>query len=157
MEQKERWDEIWQKKDTRRTSKIPAVAGKDIIYRTVSAILKREIPDARGKKILEPGSGHGLVSLGLAKRGAEVSLLDIPYRSTEWAPGRFPTGWDLGVVRGVAHPMPLVSERGELYPGLAQLEGEDAHGEWTLRVRNADGGQAQLNSWSLWLTTAPAE
>jgi len=77
MEQKERWDEIWEKKGTHRLSKIPAAAGKDIIYRTVSAILKREIPDARGKKVLEPGSGHGLVSLGLAKRGAEVSLLDI--------------------------------------------------------------------------------
>jgi len=77
MEQEERWDEIWEKKGTHRRSKIPAAAGKDIIYRTVSAILKREIPDARGKKVLEPGSGHGLVSLGLAKRGAEVSLLDI--------------------------------------------------------------------------------
>jgi SAM-dependent methyltransferase len=77
MEQKERWDEIWQKRETRRRSSIPAVAGKDIIYRTVSAILRREVPDARGKKILEPGSGQGLVSLGLARRGAQVSLLDI--------------------------------------------------------------------------------
>lgn len=77
MEQKERWDGIWERKEARRRSRIPAVAGKDIIYRTVSAILKREVPDARGKKVLEPGSGHGLVSLGLAKRGAEVSLLDI--------------------------------------------------------------------------------
>ena len=77
MEQEERWDEIWQKKDTHRRSRIPAVAGKDVIYRTVSAILRREIPDAKGKKVLEPGSGHGLVSLGLAKRGADVSLLDI--------------------------------------------------------------------------------
>jgi len=77
MEQKDRWDDIWQKKAKRRDSVIPAAAGKDIIYRTVSAILRREVPDARGKKILEPGSGQGLVSLGLAKRGAEVTLLDI--------------------------------------------------------------------------------
>jgi SAM-dependent methyltransferase len=77
MEQKERWDGIWERKEIHRRSRIPAAAGKDIIYRTVSAVLRREIPDARGKKVLEPGSGHGLVSLGLAKRGAEVSLLDI--------------------------------------------------------------------------------
>jgi 2-polyprenyl-3-methyl-5-hydroxy-6-metoxy-1,4-benzoquinol methylase len=77
MEQKERWDRIWEKRETHRRSRIPAVAGKDIIYRTVCAVLRREIPDARGKKVLEPGSGQGLVSLGLAKRGAEVSLLDI--------------------------------------------------------------------------------
>jgi 2-polyprenyl-3-methyl-5-hydroxy-6-metoxy-1,4-benzoquinol methylase len=77
MEQKERWDEIWRRKDARRSSRIPAAAGKDIIYRTVVSVLKREIPDAGGKKILEPGSGHGLVSLSLAKRGAEVALLDI--------------------------------------------------------------------------------
>ena len=76
MEQDKRWDDIWEKKETRRRSRIPAAAGKDVIYRTVSSILKREIPDARGKKVLEPGSGHGLVSLGLAKRGADVSLLD---------------------------------------------------------------------------------
>lgn len=77
MEQKDRWDQIWEKKEAHRRSRIPAAAGKDIIYRTVSAILKRELPDARGKRVLEPGSGHGLVSLGLAKRGADVSLLDI--------------------------------------------------------------------------------
>ncbi len=77
MEQKERWDKIWEKKEAGRRSRIPAVAGRDIIYRTVSAVLKREVPDVKGRKVLEPGSGHGLVSLGLAKRGAEVSLLDI--------------------------------------------------------------------------------
>jgi len=49
---------------------------KDIIYRTVVGILRQEVPDPRGKRVMEEGSGTGLVSLDLAKGGATVFLLD---------------------------------------------------------------------------------
>ena len=80
----------------------------------------------------------------------------MPYENRSWLPGRFPTGHDLGVLRGVAHPMPLVSPEGELYPGLGQFKGEQAGGTWKLRVTNQAAGSANMNSWSLWLTTTAA-
>ena len=53
-----------------------ALLARDIIYRTVVGILRQEVPEAGGKRILEEGSGTGLVSLELAERGAMVFLLD---------------------------------------------------------------------------------
>ena len=86
--------------------------------------------------------------------GTVVHLFDVPSDTREWQPGRFPQGHDLGVLKGVAHSMPLVSEAGELYPGLRRLVDEAATGTWTLRVENAGAGAARLDGWSLWLTSA---
>ena len=68
-------------------------------------------------------------------------------------PGRFPQGWDLGELRGVAHPMPLLDAEGNAYPGLAAFAGHPASGEWTLRITNNTETTATLNGWSLWLTS----
>jgi SAM-dependent methyltransferase len=76
MKQDERWDEIWNEKRRASTGRLGAFLAKDIIHRTVTGILKREIPDPGGARVMEEGSGTGLVSLGLARRGAEVFLLD---------------------------------------------------------------------------------
>jgi SAM-dependent methyltransferase len=77
MEHNDRWDDIWNEKRQLASGRFGAILARDIIYRTVTGILRREIPDAGGTRILEPGSGTGLVSLGLAKRGADVFLFDL--------------------------------------------------------------------------------
>jgi len=77
MEKNERWDEIWSAKQHLASGRLTSGLARDVIYRTVLSILAREVPDPRGKRILEVGSGSGLVSLALAKRGAAVTLCDI--------------------------------------------------------------------------------
>jgi SAM-dependent methyltransferase len=77
MEPNERWDEIWSAKQRLACGRLTSGLARDVIYRTVLSILAREVPDPRGKRILEVGSGSGLVSLALAKRGAAVTLCDI--------------------------------------------------------------------------------
>jgi ubiquinone/menaquinone biosynthesis C-methylase UbiE len=77
MEDSDRWDEIWSEKRRSSSGRLRSLLARDIIHRTVTGILRREIPDPVGRRILETGSGTGLVSLGLAKRGAEVFLLDL--------------------------------------------------------------------------------
>jgi ubiquinone/menaquinone biosynthesis C-methylase UbiE len=77
MEHSDRWDEIWSEKRRSSAGMLGSLLAKDIIYRTVGGILRREIPEPGGKRILEMGSGTGLVSLSLAKRGAEVFMLDL--------------------------------------------------------------------------------
>jgi ubiquinone/menaquinone biosynthesis C-methylase UbiE len=76
MKQDERWDEIWNEKRQASSGRLGAFLAKDIIHRTVTGILEREIPKPGGVRVMEEGSGTGLVSLGLARRGAEVFLLD---------------------------------------------------------------------------------
>ncbi|MBW2459027.1 MAG: proprotein convertase P-domain-containing protein, partial [Deltaproteobacteria bacterium] len=88
--------------------------------------------------------------------GTVVNLFDVPLDNDSWLPGRYPTGYDLGELRGVAHPMPLVDPNGQMYPGLDKVAGEAAAGTWLLRITNDGGGNANLNHWSLWLTTAAA-
>jgi SAM-dependent methyltransferase len=73
----ERWDEIWSAKQRLASGRLTSGLTKDVIYRTVVGILRREVPDARGKHIIEVGSGTGLASLWLAERGARVTLCDI--------------------------------------------------------------------------------
>jgi SAM-dependent methyltransferase len=77
MEHNDRWDEIWQEKSRVSSGRIGSILARDVIYRTVVNILRKEIPDAGGKQVLETGSGTGLVSLELAGRGADVFLLDL--------------------------------------------------------------------------------
>jgi SAM-dependent methyltransferase len=77
MESHDRWDEIWQAKEHQVSGPFRSFLARDIIYRTVRAILACEIPDPSGMRILEVGSGSGLVSLALAKKGAHVTLVDI--------------------------------------------------------------------------------
>jgi SAM-dependent methyltransferase len=77
MDYSERWDEIWSEKRRVTSGKLGSLLARDIIHRTVAGILKKEIADPRDKWILEPGSGTGLISLELAKRGARVFLLDL--------------------------------------------------------------------------------
>jgi ubiquinone/menaquinone biosynthesis C-methylase UbiE len=77
MEHNERWDEIWQEKSRVSAGRIGSILARDVIYRTVVSILRREIPDTHGTQVLETGSGTGLVSLDLAGRGADVFLLDL--------------------------------------------------------------------------------
>lgn len=77
----ERWDDIWKAKR--------AGLARDVIYRTVVGILAREVPNARAKRILEVGSGTGLVSLALAKRGASVALCDISPEAVKFSQAAF--------------------------------------------------------------------
>lgn len=63
------WDDTW-----KRHKKLPKQYG---LSRLIFRILKKEIEDINCKKILEAGSGTGLVSLKLAQSGSEVTLLDI--------------------------------------------------------------------------------
>ncbi len=76
MSEQTRWDEIWAKKRTV-GGPFAALKGKDIIYKTVLDILTQEVSEPSGKRILEAGCGSGLVSLELARRGADVFLIDI--------------------------------------------------------------------------------
>jgi ubiquinone/menaquinone biosynthesis C-methylase UbiE len=77
MEYNKRWDEIWSEKSRVTSGRLGPFLARDIIHRTVTGILKREIPEPWDKWILEPGSGTGLVSLELAGMGARVFLLDL--------------------------------------------------------------------------------
>lgn len=76
-ERHQRWDEIWSAKQRLASGRLTSALTKDIIYRTVVDILRREVPGAHGKRVLEVGSGTGLVSLDLAERRAQVTLCDI--------------------------------------------------------------------------------
>jgi SAM-dependent methyltransferase len=76
MSDADRWDHIWSEKKKTTSGRIGAALARDIIHRTVVAILKKEIPEPQGKKVLEEGSGTGLVSLDLAGHGATVFVLD---------------------------------------------------------------------------------
>jgi SAM-dependent methyltransferase len=89
MGQDERWDDIWSEKRRLSSGKFGSLLARDIIYRTVAGILKKEIPDASGMRILEPGSGTGLASLGLAERGAEVFLLDLSPEAVRFSRAAF--------------------------------------------------------------------
>ena len=130
-----------QGQDSSFTVTVPATAGATV--REVLVYL-----DAQAAYV--PGLKVSIVS----PDGTTVKILDVPSQSDEWQPGRFPTGWDLGVLKGVAHPMPLLDADGNAYPGLRQLAGKPAVGEWTLKITNAQGGAASLARWSLWLTAA---
>ena len=76
MAENDRWDHIWDEKRRATSGWLGAILAKDIIYRSVVEILRQEVQEARGKRVLEEGSGTGLVSIELAKRGATVFLLD---------------------------------------------------------------------------------
>jgi subtilisin-like proprotein convertase family protein len=84
--------------------------------------------------------------------GTEVRLFDVPDDTSGLGAGRKPVGAHLGTIRGVAHPMPLVDDKGNVIAGLRRFVGKPGKGKWTLRVRNDAGGLAKLNSWSLWVT-----
>ena len=53
MKQDERWDEIWNEKKQASSGRLGAFLAKDIIHRTVTGILKREIPDPGGLRVME--------------------------------------------------------------------------------------------------------
>jgi SAM-dependent methyltransferase len=89
MEQNERWDEIWSTKQRLASGRLGPGLARDVIYRTVVAILAREVPDPRGKGILEVGSGTGLASLALAQRGALVTLCDISPEAVKFSKAVF--------------------------------------------------------------------
>jgi ubiquinone/menaquinone biosynthesis C-methylase UbiE len=76
METGNRWDHIWSEKRRATSGKLGSILARDIIHRTVAGILEKEIPDPQGKRILEEGSGTGLVSLDLARSGSTIFLLD---------------------------------------------------------------------------------
>ena len=89
MEDHERWDQIWEAKQRQTGGRFKSLLAKDIIYRTVRAILAREVPDPSGQRILEVGSGSGLVSLGLARKGARVALCDISPEAVKYSSAVF--------------------------------------------------------------------
>jgi subtilisin-like proprotein convertase family protein len=89
----------------------------------------------------------------VAPDGTSVKILDIPISNQNWKPGQFPVGWDLGVLKGVAHQRPLVDDQGNLYQGLKKFNKLPARGEWTLRINNEQANTAKLKKWSLWLVT----
>lgn len=51
----------------------------------IASEIARVVPDVRGLKIIEIGAGTGRTSIELARRGAEVTILDISERSLELA------------------------------------------------------------------------
>jgi SAM-dependent methyltransferase len=77
MGKADRWDDIWTEKRRLSSGKLGSILSRDVIYRTTHAGLRRAIPDPKGLRILEAGSGSGLVSLSMAKKGAGVFLIDI--------------------------------------------------------------------------------
>jgi len=77
MGEPDRWDDIWNRKGGLSGTRLGRLFTRDIIYRTVRDILRLEVPDCAGKRILETGSGTGLVSLDLATAGAHTFLLDL--------------------------------------------------------------------------------
>ncbi len=89
MVENDRWDHIWDEKRRVTSGWLGSILAKDIIYRTVVAILRQEVPQAGGKRVLEEGSGTGLVSLELAKRGAAVFLLDKSAEALSFSKGGF--------------------------------------------------------------------
>jgi SAM-dependent methyltransferase len=76
MAKNDRWDHIWHEKRRATSGLAGSLVARDIIHRTVAGILSREVPEPQGKTVLEEGSGTGLVSLDLAKKGASVFILD---------------------------------------------------------------------------------
>ena len=128
-----------------------SAALKVLVEAEEGTVVKSVLVYIDGDADFVPGLKVDLVS----PDGVRVKLVDIPYSQQDWQPGRFPAGWDLGVLKGVAHPMPLVDENGDRYPGLSRFADVPAAGQWTLEVNNARAGAANINSWSLWLTTSP--
>jgi len=92
MEKHERWDEIWSAKQHLASGRLTSPFTRDVIHRTVLGILRREVPAPKGKRILEVGSGSGLVSLALAKKGAEVTLCDISPQALRFSQAVFAKG-----------------------------------------------------------------
>lgn len=70
------WDKVWTER-------------MDLdVYPPVTDIaseIAQVLPDVRGLKIIEIGAGTGRTSIELARRGAEVTILDISERSLELA------------------------------------------------------------------------
>ncbi|KXG44467.1 class I SAM-dependent methyltransferase [Tepidibacillus decaturensis] len=77
---KETWEKVWE------THKL---TDWDPLSEEIYQILKREVKDFKGKKILEAGSGSGRISLRLALEGAEVTLLDFSEKALEIADNYF--------------------------------------------------------------------
>jgi len=111
MAANDRWDHIWDEKRRATSGRLGSILAKDIIHRTVVGILRQEVPEARGKRILEEGSGTGLVSLDLAGRGATVFLLDKSPEALSFSRGGFAgTGVDhLATQASIIH-LPFADE-----------------------------------------------
>jgi SAM-dependent methyltransferase len=108
MGKNDRWDDIWTEKQKGASGRVTSAFAKDIVYRTVDSILRREVPDPRGKRILEVGSGTGLVSLALARRGAKVTLCDISPPALEFSRAAFArAGIQGAMVQGSILNLPL--------------------------------------------------
>ncbi|WHH58251.1 class I SAM-dependent methyltransferase [Petroclostridium sp. X23] len=67
------WDKIWQQE----------LVEWDNLSAEIYRVLKREIGNFSGKRILDAGSGSGRISLRLALEGAEVTLLDYSDKALE--------------------------------------------------------------------------
>lgn len=67
------WDRIWRNE----------VAEWDPLSEEIYQVLKKEIGDFGGKKILDAGAGSGRISLKLALEGADVTLLDYSEKALE--------------------------------------------------------------------------
>ncbi|HVP58122.1 MAG TPA: methyltransferase domain-containing protein [bacterium] len=111
MEQNQRWDEIWSTKHRMTSGRLTSGLARDVIYRTVLSILTREVPDPKGKRILEVGSGTGLVSLALAKRGAAVTLCDISPEAVRFSKAVFArAGVSETTIQGSMLDLPLEND-----------------------------------------------
>jgi SAM-dependent methyltransferase len=111
MAENDRWDHIWHEKQRATSGWLGAILAKDIIYRTVVGILRQEVPQAQGRQVLEEGSGTGLVSLDLAKRGATVFLLDKSAEALSFSKGGFAeTGVDHLATQASILSLPFADE-----------------------------------------------
>jgi len=68
------WNELWEKWEGEEWDNIC-----EQIYR----VLKREIGEVKGKRILEAGSGSGRISLRLALDGANMTLVDFSQQALD--------------------------------------------------------------------------
>ncbi|WP_160317226.1 class I SAM-dependent methyltransferase [Oxobacter pfennigii] len=68
------WDELWEKWEFQEW---------DEISEEIYMVLKEEIGELKGKKILEAGSGSGRISLRLALDGASVTLIDFSQKALD--------------------------------------------------------------------------
>jgi ubiquinone/menaquinone biosynthesis C-methylase UbiE len=96
------WDYQWRKelntrKDTKKEKvllhflkqKLNPQKGLSPLNKVALGILKAEIKDFKGKKVIEVGSGPGSISCVLASHGAEITLLDISLNALKLAQSIF--------------------------------------------------------------------
>lgn len=135
------WDAVWRGRRGRRSPLAlwRRAGGRDCIHRLGLGVVRRELAGAAGAPpgapVLEAGSGSGLISLELARRGGRVLLLDLSpealglaretfrehglspelvaarAESLPFATGSCGAAWSAGVLEHVPEPLRLAALR----------------------------------------------